>query len=142
VTLSPFVWALLAALCWGFAPALEKAGLQHAKDPAVGVVVRSIGVLGGLLLLLPFFPKLGQQLSEVPGRSWVFLVLGGILASLMGQLFFYRALKLGEVSRVVPIGASYPLIAFVMGLLIWKEPLTASKSIGVTLVLAGIYLLR
>ena len=43
---------------------------------------------------------------------------------------------------MVPIGASYPLIAFVLGVLFWKEPLTLHKTMGVLLVMAGIYLLK
>jgi bacterial/archaeal transporter family protein len=142
MTGNPFMWALLAAACWGFAPIFEKTGLQSTKDPAVGVMIRSIGVLLGTLLVAPFFPQLGSKLAEVPMRGWVALILGGILASLVGQLFFYRALKWGEVSRVVPIGASYPLLACILGLLLFKEPLTAGKGLGVVLVMAGIYLLR
>ena len=140
--MTPFAWALLAALCWGMAPLFEKAGLQGTRDPAVGVLIRSLGVLTGMLCLLPFISRVGSRLADMPLRSWFYLAMGGILASIVGQIFFYRALKFGEVSRVVPIGASYPVIACLLGLLIWKEPLTLGKTCGVVLVMVGIYLLR
>jgi DME family drug/metabolite transporter len=134
--------ALLAALCWGSAPFFEKAGLQATADPTVGVIARSAGVLAGTLVLVPFFPRLGPQLSAIPWRNLVFIGIGGVLASVVGQAFFYRALKAGEVSRAVSVGASYPVIAFLLGFIIMKEPLTASKSLGVLSVVLGIWLLR
>jgi transporter family protein len=109
----------------------------------VGVLVRTLGVVFGALFLLPFiWRSVGPRLAELPLRNWFYLCMGGFLASIVGQTFFYRALKFGEISRVVPIGASYPLIAFVLGLVLWKEPFTAGKTLGVVLVMAGLYLLR
>jgi len=141
--MSPYVSALLAALCWGFAPMFEKTGLQGDSDPTLGVLVRSIGVVLGTLCLLPMIGRgIGARLAVLPARTWFYLGMGGLLASVIGQAFFYRALKYGEMSRVVPIGASYPLIAFVIGLLWFKEPFTPGKAVGVSLVLAGIYFLR
>src|SRR6266480_7332701 len=134
--MSPYVSALLAALCWGFAPMFEKTGLQGDSDPTLGVLVRSIGVAVGTLCLLPLIGRgVGARLSSLPMRTWFFLGVGGLLASVVGQAFFYRALKYGEMSRVVPIGASYPLIAFILGLLIFKEPFTQGKMVGVVLVM-------
>lgn len=140
--MSWFTNAALAALCWGFAPFFEKVGLRSVQDPSVGVFVRSAGVIVGTLCLAPFFPNLGEHIRAIPPRQIVFLIIGGILASVIGQAFFYRALKVGEVSRAVSVGASYPVVACILGLLIWKEPLTLSKGLGVTLVLIGIGLLR
>jgi transporter family protein len=140
--MSPFTSALCAALCWGFAPFFEKAGLQQTSNPTIGVFVRSFGVILGTACLIPFFPRLGPRIAELPARSIFYLCMGGILASVVGQAFFYHALKYGEISRSVAIGASYPVIACVLGLLIWKEPLTVSKTCGIVLVAAGISLLR
>ncbi len=140
--LSAFTWALLAAFCWGFAPVLEKIGLKGTVDPIVGVIVRTLGVLFGALLFIPLAPRLTSRFSELPFKSWVFLCLGGLVASIVGQLCFYRALKVGEVSRVVPIGASYPVLAFLFGILFFHEAFTWHKMAGIVLVVSGVYLLR
>ncbi|OGR89109.1 MAG: hypothetical protein A2992_01310 [Elusimicrobia bacterium RIFCSPLOWO2_01_FULL_59_12] len=140
--MSWFFNALLAALCWGFAPFFEKAGLRSMQDPMLGVFVRSIGVVAGTLCLLPFFPRAASQLAAIPTRQLVYLLIGGLLASVVGQSFFYRALKHGEVSRAVAVGASYPIVSCLLGLLVLKEPLTAAKALGIALVLIGINLLR
>jgi transporter family protein len=139
---TPFAWAAMAALCWGFAPVFEKIGLQGEVDPSVGVFVRSIGVMIGALFFLPFWGKIGSQLSTLSARNWAFIFMGGIMASIVGQLFFYRALKVGEISRVVPVGASYPVVGFFIGLLFFKEPVTLHKTLGVFLVVAGAWMLK
>lgn len=137
-----FFWALLAAACWGWAPILEKLGLRGPIDPILGVVVRSLGVIAGLLFMLPFVPQLPQKLSALPSRTWLFLIAGGIAASILGQICFYRALKSGSVSQVVPVGAAYPVLACLLGVLLLGEHMTATKAIGIALVVMGTYLLR
>jgi transporter family protein len=140
--LSAFGWALLASFCWGFAPLLEKIGLRGTVDPALGVLVRSIGVIFGALCFLPALSKIPGRFSDLTPRNWIFLCLGGLVASIIGQLCFYRALKLGDVSRVVPIGASYPVLAFLLGTIFLGESVTLSKIGGIALVMTGVYLLR
>ncbi len=141
-SLPAFGWALLASFCWGCAPLLEKVGLRGNADPAVGVLVRTAGVLLGAFSFLLVLPRLSERFSDLTLRNWIFLGLGGLVASVLGQLCFYRALKVGEVSRVVPIGASYPVLAFLMGVLFFQESITWVKVGGIVLVMAGVYLLR
>ena len=118
----------------------EKWGLRGPIDPAAGVVLRTLGVVVGLLGLLPLLPPGSFRLA--PLRTWYGLAAGGFVASIAGQLCFYRALKEGEVSRVVPVGASYPVLACLLGLALFHEPMTRSKAAGVALVLVGVFLLR
>jgi bacterial/archaeal transporter family protein len=132
----------MAALAWGFAPIVEKLGLQGKADPVIGVFIRSLGVMLGALFFLPVLPRMTAKFSELGARNWLFLLAGGILASIVGQLCFYRALKSGDVSRVVPIGAAYPVIACMLGIVLFKEPLTYSKVAGIALVVAGTLMLR
>lgn len=137
-----FVWALLTALVWGIVPILEKLGLQKVQ-PDTGLFLRSLGVIiGGAILLIFKFTSLKIELSAVSAKTVFFLILGGFLASFIAQLFFYRALKLGEVSRVVPIASVYPLIAFLLALIFLNEKITITKTLGLCFVLLGILLLR
>jgi transporter family protein len=141
-TISGFGWAVLASFCWGFAPLFEKIGLRGDIDPVVGVLVRTFGVLVGVLILIPTVPKLSSRFAEMTLRNWICLGMGGLIASVIGQLCFYRALKIGEISKVVPIGASYPVLAFLLGTLFFHESITWSKAGGIALVIAGVFLLR
>ena len=140
--MTAFTWALLAAFCWGFAPIFEKAGLRGTIDPFAGVTIRSLGVVIGLVAFLPLASRISAGLSNLPTRTWIWLCLGGFTASVVGQLCFYHALKIGDVSRVVPVGASYPILACLLGIFILKEPVTWGKASGIALVVAGTWLLR
>lgn len=139
--MTAFTWAILAAIVWGFAPFIEKMGLVKA-DPVAGLLMRSVGVAVGGLLLLWDWPRLFAGVTAMGWQSATLLALGGFVASIVGQYAFYHAIKTGELSRVVPIGASYPLVAMLLGLIILREPLSLSRILGALLVVLGTILLR
>lgn len=139
--MSPFALSVLAALVWGLSAFVEKIGLKNA-DPAAGVLARCLGVgLAGAVLWM-LRPGLGDGFLAMGWRSRVALVGGGALASVVAQLFFYRALKTGDVGRVAVVGGSWPVVAFVLSLLFLGETLTARKAAGVFLVVLGAAFLR
>ncbi|MBI1991710.1 MAG: EamA family transporter [Candidatus Omnitrophica bacterium] len=138
--MSAFLWALLTAAIWGVVPLLEKLGLGSAS-PAVGVMVRSFGVVVGMLL----FGWLWSPWSALRSVSWSSILLlgsGGLLASFVGQFAFYHALKSGAISQVTPVAGAYPLVAALLGWWVLREPLTMSRLLGVGLIVAGVFLLR
>ncbi len=138
--MTAFWWAVLAASMWGFAPLLEKAGLSKA-EPMAGLFYRCIGVMIGMVILGVFFVK-PEQVKSVELRSALFLICGGFLASILGQTFFYRALKSGEISKMVLVAGSYPVITFIVGILFMHESLTIRKALGAALVMAGLIFLK
>ncbi|MBI2104908.1 MAG: EamA family transporter [Candidatus Omnitrophica bacterium] len=138
--MTAFLWALLTAGIWGVVPLMEKIGLAGGS-PTVAVVVRSFGVLAGLLVFgwwLAPWPAL-QGLSW---RSVALLMGGGFLASFVGQLAFYHALRTGAISQVTPVAGAYPLVAALLGWWVLREPLTLPRLLGVVFVVAGVLLLR
>ena len=138
--MSAFAWAALAALIWGVVPLFEKLGLAHTK-PLAGLFYRCVGVVIGFVVLTLFMVK-PHELRSVGLRSALLLALGGFLASFVAQICFYNGLKLGEMSRVVPISASYPFITFAIGVLLLGESLSLLKFGGVLLVVAGVWLIK
>ena len=138
--MSAFYWAVLTAGIWGVVPLMEKLGLgQH--PPAVGVVARSLGVVGGLLVFVMWRPP-WAALRTLGWPSFLLLAGGGLLASLVGQLVFYHALKAGTVSQVTPVAGAYPLVAALLGWWLLREPLTLPRVVGVVCVVVGVILLR
>lgn len=135
-----FSWAILTACIWGVVPILEKLGLAHIS-PVVGLFYRCLGVVLGLVLLPLFAFKL-EEVRSVDLRSIIFLVTAGFLASFLAQITFYNGLKLGDVSKIVPISASYPLITFILGLIIFKENFSMMKVLGVLSVVVGIWAIK
>ncbi len=138
--MSAYGWALITAAIWGIVPMMEKAGLGQAP-PAAGVAIRSLGVLVGLVVFSLIWSP-WAACAAMPARSIVLLMAGGCLASFVGQMAFYEALKSGAVSQVTPVAGAYPLISVLLGWLILREPFTLSRALGALCVVAGIALLR
>jgi bacterial/archaeal transporter family protein len=135
-----YYFAILAACVWGVVPAIEKMGLAKV-DPYVGLFYRCFGVLFGILILGLFVIK-NPEVKNVPLKSIGLLVLGGFLASFVAQIAFYHALKIGDVSKIVPVTASYMLVASLMGIIFLKEPITLQKVLGTVLIFGGIWVLK
>jgi bacterial/archaeal transporter family protein len=136
-----FFLAGTAALCWGMSVFLEKLGVTNA-DPMAGLWARCVGVLAGGLALTVFVPNLAQKVAAMGGRSFLLLASGGLMASILGQIFFYRALKAGDIGRVATVGGAWPLVAFFLSVLFLHEAPTLKKILGAALVISGAALLK
>ena len=139
--MNAFIWAVLCAVVWGIVPLVEKLGLVKI-DPMVGLFYRCLGVIVGIVLLFAFkYTAIKQSFGQLH-NGMLFLILGGFMASVIGQVCFYNALKTGEMSKVVPIAATYPLVAFALGVLFLGEKVTWAKTGGIFFVLLGVLLLK
>jgi len=136
-----FYFAILAALVWGIAPILEKTGLKNI-EPLSGVIVRSSGIILGAVIVSLCNINIFKSALRADLKTILFLFMGGILASILGQIFFYNALKHGEVSKMVPIAATYPLVSFLLGLLFFGESFTIAKGLGIGFIILGVFFLR
>lgn len=136
-----FEWAIFTALLWGFVPLFEKTGLLKAQ-PYEGVFLRCLGTFLGALVLMAIKPSVLSEVKMLDWKTILSLIFAGILGSVIGQLTNFSALKLGEVSKVSPIAASWPVIAFVVGLVFFGEAFTAQKVIALILIMSGIYCLN
>ena len=135
-----FFLALLTAFIWGFVPFLEKIGLSSV-EPTAAYLVRCSGVFLGVVILVAFTPQF-PSFGKMGIKAIVFLVLAGILAGVVAQLVFYKALKMGEISRIIPVTCCYPLFSFLLGWIFLGEEITLSKVAGMLLILGGILLLK
>ena len=121
------LFALLAALFAALTSILAKIGLEGVNSH-LAVAIRTVVVLGmawGLVFLT------GSQggIAQISQRNWVFLVLSG-LATGLSWLFYFRALQLGEVSRVVPIDKLSVVITMVLAFTLLGEAVTTKAVIG------------
>ncbi len=134
------LFAIITAILWGMAPMFEKAGIAKL-DPFTAITLRSC-VIATLLVIL--FLTLGKasHLPKIDLRSVILVVIGGICAGLLGQWTYFKALKLWEASKVVPVAATYPLFAMVFSIVLLGESFTWVKAAGTLLVVTGIFLLR
>ena len=81
-----------------------------------------------------------KQISNIGTRSWVFLVLSG-LATGLSWLFYYRALQMGDASRVVPIDKSSVVISMILAFVVLKEQVSWQTVVGGLLITAGTFVL-
>ena len=135
-----FLLALLTAFIWGFVPFLEKVGLSSV-EPTAAFLVRCSGVFLGVVITIAFTPQL-PSLGKMGIKSIFFLALAGILAGFVAQIVFYKALKTGEISRVIPIASCSPLFTFLLGWIFLGEDVTLPKVMGILLIVGGILLLK
>jgi transporter family protein len=133
------IYALIVMLCWGLAPIFAKTGLSKLP-PLTAVVFRNTFI--AVAFLSAFFAS-GQAkiLFSHDIKSVILILIEASLAGLVGQYFYYKAVKVWEASRVVPIVGSYPLVSFIVAVILLSEKITLTKAIGVVLVVAGVWLL-
>ncbi len=131
------MWAVFAVLSAVFAAAtsiLAKIGMDGVNSN-LATAVRTVVVVfmaWGMVFLTG-----GQSgISEISRKSWLFLILSG-LATGASWLCYYRALALGQASKVVPIDKMSIVITMVLAFLILHEQMTAKSVIGCLLITAG-----
>ena len=135
-----FIFACLTALCWGLAPVFAKLGLPRVSA-ANGVFVRAMAVSAGIIMAVLFSGSF-KSLGALNAKTVALLCAEGLLAGLVGQWLYFKAIKAWETSHVVPIVASYPLISFIIGIIFLNEAMTTQKVFGVVLVILGVVFLR
>lgn len=132
------VYALLSALFAALTSILAKIGI-NGVDSNLATAIRTVVVLI-MAWGLVFMTGVQKQISNIGARSWLFLVLSGIATGL-SWLFYYRALQMGDASRVVPIDKSSVVISMVLAFIVLKEQLTWQSIVGGLLITAGTFVL-
>lgn len=131
--------ALAGTLCWGIAPIFGKLGLARV-DPATGLALRTLLaaslVIGWLLASGRF-----EQLRGVPSGSWLLLGIEAILATLVGDLAYYAALKWGSVSDVTLVMSAAPLVTLWTASVLLGEAVTVHRVAGALLIVGGVVLI-
>lgn len=87
-----------------------------------------------------FLTDAQKGLSQISSKSWVFLILSG-LATGASWLCYYRALQLGDASKVVPIDKMSVVITLILAFVFLHEKMTVKSVIGCILITAGTLLM-
>ena len=128
------VFAILSAVFAALTSILAKVGIADVNS-TLATAIRTVVVLA-MSWGMVFLTKVQGGVSEISRRSWVFLILSG-LATGASWLFYYRALQLGEVSKVAPIDKMSIVITLVLAFVFLHEQFTAKSLIGAILLTAG-----
>src|SRR5712672_248119 len=130
-------WALLSALFADLTAVLAKAGVKGI-DSNLATAIRTVVILVFAWSVALF--RGVDTLSKATTRTWLFLVLSG-LATGASWLCYFRALKLGEASRVAPVDKLSVVVAMALAVIFLGERLAWQHWLGGLLILAGAVLL-
>jgi len=127
-------WAVLSALFAAATALLAKVGVANV-DPNLATAIRTTVILLFAWAIAIGFGAHGG-LAHVGRRSWLFLVLSG-LATGLSWICYFRALSLGEASKVAPIDKLSVVFVVLLAWPLLGETITLAKAGGVLLIAAG-----
>lgn len=131
------MWLIFAALSAVFAALTSifaKIGIDGVNSN-LATAIRTIVVLI-MAWVMVFITHSQSGIASIGKRSWLFLVLSG-LATGISWLCYYKALQIGEASKVVPVDKMSVVLTMLMAFAILGEKLTLKSIIGVILITAG-----
>lgn len=131
------MWALFAlgsAVFAALTSILAKIGID-GMNFSLATAIRTIAVLI-MAWGMGFLVGAQSGISEISGRSWIFLILSG-LATGASWLCYYRALQLTDASKVVPIDKLSVVITLILAFAFLHEEFTAKSAIGAVLITIG-----
>jgi transporter family protein len=128
-------WAVLSAVFAALAALFAKAGVVELPSD-LAVLIRTFVILVALAIFLSVTRQLSLTGTTVSGRAWLFLALSGI-AGAASWIAYYRALRLGDVSRVAPIDRMSVALVAVLGVIFLGERLSTAHWLGVALAVAA-----
>jgi transporter family protein len=132
------ILALFAMLCWGLAPLFGKLGLVYMHS----ITALSIRTIIAASLILSWQVVFGgpQYFHAIPAKSIVFIAIEALLATLLGDLAYFMALKRGNINQVTLILSSSPLITMLAAYAFLGERATCTQIIGAVLIVSGLVL--
>ena len=132
------LFALLSAVFAALTSILAKAGISGVNS-TLATAVRTVVVLV-MAWGMVFVTNAQSGIAEISRKSWLFLILSG-LATGASWLCYYRALQIGDASRVVPIDKLSVVITLVLAFVFLHEKFTAKSLIGCILIGMGTLLM-
>lgn len=128
------IFAILSAVFAALTSILAKIGIEGVNSnlaTAIRTIVVVIMAWG-----MVFLTHAQNGLAEISKKSWIFLILSG-LATGASWLCYYKALQMGDASKVVPIDKMSVVITLILAFVFLHEQFTAKSLIGCILIGAG-----
>ena len=133
-----FVFAILSAVFAALTSILAKVGIEGVNSNLATAIRTLVVVL--MAWLMVFITNAQGGLSSISKKSWLFLILSG-LATGASWLCYYKALQMGEASKVVPIDKLSVVITLILAFVFLHEQVTIKSIIGCILIGAGTLLM-
>ena len=133
-----FVFALLSALFAALASILAKVGIEGVNSNLATAIRTVVGVARSWGMV--FLTSAQGGIAHIGRKSWVFLILSG-LATGASWLCYYKALQIGEASKVVPIDKLSVVITLLLAFVFLHEQFTLKSLAGCVLIGVGTLLM-
>ena len=133
-----FILALLSAVFAALTSILAQIGIDGVNSNLATAIRTMVVVV--MAWGMVFLTNAQSGLTEISRRSWLFLVLSG-LATGASWLCYYRALQVGEASKVVPVDKLSVVITLILAFVFLHEEFTSKSVIGCALITAGTLLM-
>lgn len=129
-----WLFALLSAVFAALTSILAKVGIESV-DSNLATAIRTMVVVG-MSWLMVFVTNAQSGITNIGKKSWIFLILSG-LATGASWLCYYKAIQIGDVSKVVPIDKLSVVFTLVLAFIFLHEEFNAKSFIGCILIAAG-----
>lgn len=129
-----WLFALLSAVFAALTSILAKIGIEDV-DSNLATAIRTMVVVG-MSWLMVFVTNAQSGITNIGKKSWIFLVLSG-LATGASWLCYYKAIQMGDVSKVVPIDKLSVVFTLVLAFIFLHEDFNAKSLVGCILIAAG-----
>ncbi len=131
------VFAVLSAVFAALTSIFAKIGMKGVNSD-LATFIRVL-VIVPFTLTLVLIQGAQKNLAKFTTITWIFLVLSAIATGL-SWLFYFRALQIGDVHKVVPIDKLSFVLSIILGVLLFKEKLSMTGMFGVGLLILGTFL--
>ena len=132
------IFAILSAIFAALTSILAKVGIEGVNSNLATAMRTIVVVL--MAWFMVFITGNQNGIVDVSKKSWIFLILSG-LATGASWLCYYKALQLGEASKVVPIDKLSIVITIILAFIFLGEQITLKTLIGCCLIVAGTFVM-
>ncbi len=132
------LFAILSAVFAALTSILAKIGIEGV-DSNLATAIRTVVVVG-MSWLIVFLTHAQSGITTIDKKSWIFLILSG-LATGASWICYYRAIQLGDVSKVVPIDKMSVVLTLILAFTFLHEEFTVKTAIGSVLITLGTVLI-
>lgn len=132
------IFAILSSVFAALTSILAKIGIDGVNSN-LATAIRTAVVLA-LSWLMVFVTGAQSGISETNKRNWMFLILSG-LATGASWLCYYKALQIGEASKVIPIDKMSVVLTLILAFIFLHEQFTAKTLVGIIFLTVGTILM-
>ena len=133
-----FTYSVFSALFAALTTIFAKIGMNGINSN-LATAIRTVVVLF-MSWMIVFATGQNKQIGEITSKGWIFLIMSG-LATGASWLCYYKALQIGEASKVAPVDKMSVVLTMLLAFVILKEQFTVKTAVGGLLITAGVLVL-